>query len=69
MRQCAPDNHILDLVVICTLSPLHMLLLHVALLLLWLRMATLMPRWMDDRMATCQLHLKLGQCALINHIP
>ena len=27
MRQCAPNNHILDLVVICMLSPLRMLLL------------------------------------------
>ena len=34
MRQCAPNNHILDLVVICMLSPLHMSLLHVALSLL-----------------------------------
>ena len=40
MRQCAPDNHILDLVVICMLSPLCMLLLHVALLLFWLCTAT-----------------------------
>ena len=39
MRQCAPDNHVLDLVVICTLSPLRTLLLHAALLLLWLHMA------------------------------
>ena len=38
MRQCAPDNHVLDLVVVCTLSPLWMLS-HVALLLLWLHMA------------------------------
>ena len=34
MRQHAPNNHILDLVVICMLSPLHMLLLHAALSLL-----------------------------------
>ena len=34
MRQHAPNNHILDLVVICMLSPLCMLLLHVALSLL-----------------------------------
>ena len=40
MRQCTPNNHILDLVVICMLSPLHMSLSHMALLLLWLCMAT-----------------------------
>ena len=34
VRQHAPDNHVLDLVVICTLSPLRMLLLHTALSLL-----------------------------------
>ena len=34
MRQRAPDNHVLDLVVVCTLSPLCMLLLCAALSLL-----------------------------------
>ena len=34
MRQCALDNHILDLVVVCMLSLLHMSLLRVALSLL-----------------------------------
>ena len=69
MRQRAPDNHVLDLVVICTLSPLWTSLSHTALLLLWLHMATLMPCWMDDWTATCRLHPKMGQHALNNHVP
>ena len=69
MRQHAPNNHILDLVVICMLSPLWTSLSRTALLLLWLHMAILMPRWMDDQTATCWLHLKMGQHALNNHVP
>ena len=34
MRQHAPDSHVLDLVVVCMLSPLCMSLLHMALSLL-----------------------------------
>ena len=67
MRQRALNNHVLYLVVICTLSLLRMSLLCAALSLLWLRMATLMPRWMDDRMATFQLYLKMGQRAAKIH--
>ena len=67
MRQCALDNHILDLVVVCTLSLLHMSLLRVALSLLWLHMATLMPRWINDQMATFQLYPKTGQRAAKIH--
>ena len=48
VRQHAPDNHILDLVVICMLSPLQMWLLCVTLLLLGLCMATLMDNWMAN---------------------
>ena len=67
MRQCALDNHILDLVVICMLSLLHMSLSCMALSLLWLRMATLMRCWMDDWTTTFQLYLKMGQRAAEIH--
>ena len=52
MRQCAPDNHVLDLVVVCMLSPLRMLLSRMALLLLWLCTATysaFRPGWAHPR--------------------
>ena len=68
-RQHAPNNHVLDLVVVCMLSPLWTSLSRMALLLLWLHMATLMPHWMDDQTATCRLHPKMGQRALNNHVP
>ena len=63
LRQHAPNNHVLDLVVACMVSPFR------TLLSCWLRLVTLMPRWMDDRTATCRLHLKMGQRALNNHVP
>ena len=54
MRHHAPDNHILDLVVICTLSPLWILLLHVALSSLAVyshifRFVPLIPGWAHPR--------------------
>ena len=61
-RQRAPNNHILDLVVVCMLSPLRTLS-HVALLLIWLHMATLVPHWKDNWMATFWQHMKTGQHA------
>ena len=67
MRQHALDNHVLDLVVVCTLSLLRMSLLCAALSLLWLCMATLMPRWMDDQTATFRLYPKTGQRAAEIH--
>ena len=37
------------------------MLLHAALLLIWLHMATLVPCWKDDWMATFRQHMKTGQ--------
>ena len=55
MKQHAPDNHVLDLVVVCMLFPLQTLLLHAALLLLWLRMA------MYSRSSQTPLHYSSDQ--------